>query len=195
MKENLRGYFYIVKGHYVKNRAPRFWNEVSESDNYIGGYDPEREDTEEWYMVFDNEEFRCHGSSTTLQGAANIIRRIILRYKTKEQYLSALEGFDTTVSPIHIRLHQEVYNTYGDYFKQFVSEVVEESAYREVRNNTPVVKARNRKRRSLVKAEMVEVTPPQTIEVNTSSDTSTPKPRRGKGLKPKKRKVLIEEEE
>lgn len=195
MKENLRGLFYIVKGHYVKNKAPRFWNEVSASYNDIGGYDPEREDTEEWYMVFDNEEFRFHGSSTTLQGAANIIRRIILKHKTKEHYFTTLEQYENMVSPIYQRLHQEVYNTYGDYFKQFVSEVVEESAYREVRNNTPVMKARNKKKRSLSKVvEMVEVTPPQTIEVNTLSDTSTPKPKRGKGLKPIKRKVTAEME-
>lgn len=195
MKENLRGLFYIVKGHYVKNKAPRFWNEVSASYNDIGGYDPDREDTEEWYMVFDNEEFRCHGAVSTLQGAGNIIRRIILKHRTKEHYFTALEQYENMVSLIHQRLHQEVYNTYGDYFSQYVKDV-EESAYREVRNNTPVMKARNKKKRSLSKVvEMVEVTPPKnTIEVNTLSDTSTPKPKRGKGLKPTKRKVTAEME-
>lgn len=196
MKESLRGLFYIVKGHYVKNKAPRFWNEVSETDNYIGGYDPDREDTEEWYMVLDSETFRCHGAVSTLLGAGNIIRHIILKHKTKEHYFTTLEQYENTVSPTHRRLHQEVYNTYGDYFSQYVKDV-EDSAYNEVRNNTPVMKARNKKKRSLSKVvvEMVEVTPSKnTIEVSTLSDTSTPKPKRGKGLKPTKRKVTAEME-
>lgn len=189
MKESLRGLFYIVKGHYVKNKAPRFWNEVSASYNDIGGYDPEREDTEEWYMVYDNETFRCHGAVSTLLGAGNIIRHIILKHKTKEDYFTTLEQYEVSPSPTHLRLQQEVYNTYGDYFKQYVKDV-ENRAYTSIRENTPTKKARKRFiKRTPVTVEVTPVSTPTPITEDT--EDLTPK-KKTKGLKPRKREVMVE---
>lgn len=191
MRESLRGLFYIMKGQYVKNRTPRFWNDVSESDNYIGGYDPEGDDTSEWYSVMDKENFQCHGTAPTLKGAVNIIRKIILRYRTKEHLYEVLERYDMPKSPIHIRLMEEVYNTYGDFFSGLVEDV-ENTTYEEVRNDTPVMRARNKRKRSLIKVEMKDKdTPPDTTIEDTPPKGDVPK-KRNKGLKIRKRKVSVE---
>lgn len=188
MKENLRGLFYIVRGSYVKGKTPRFYNEVCEHDNFIGGYDPSDDTNEDWYMVLDNETFQCHGAKSSLKGALNIIRRIIIKYKTKEEFFNTLRGLDRPYSPIQVRLDKEVYNTYGNYFKNSV-EGVEDEAYKELRNNNPVFKARNKKKRPIIKVEMEKVQ--KEITPIDTSDTNVPK-KRNKGLKPIKRRSLVE---
>ena len=51
--EDIRGLFFIVKGHYKKGVGDSFINEVSGNISHIGGYDPKNENIGEWYTCLD----------------------------------------------------------------------------------------------------------------------------------------------
>lgn len=167
MTESLRGVFYIIRGSYRKDKAPRFFNDVSESYNWLGGYDPEDNTNEEWYMLMDNVLFMCQAASSDIEKVLAVAERCITKYKTKERYIEVMKSLDIYhyQSPIHLRLEKELYAHYGDYYRPELEEV-EERAYTTVRQGSPVLKARSRfkPRKVVIETETpatpVETTPP-----------------------------------
>jgi len=151
MSESLRGVFYIVRGGHRKDKKPQFFNEVSETYNFIGGYDPEDQTNPEWYMLMDNVLFMCQAASSDINTVLQAAERCIMKYKTKERYIEVMKSLDAyhQQSPIMRRLEQEVYHQYGDYFRPELEEV-EDRAYTYLKDNTPVMKARRRFKSRLV---------------------------------------------
>jgi len=188
MTEDMRGLFYITRGNYKKDKSPKFWNEVSESHQAIGGYNPEDNTNEEWYMLHDCVTFMCQGAGSDLTKLLDSVYRLITTYKTRERYLHVMRNLDVAKSPVMIRLEQEVYDHYGQHFSAQVREA-EDKAYEFLSTNTPVARARKKlRKRSDTSVEMEETKTPQTpVEVSTT-------PKRKKGLKPIKRKTEIEYE-
>lgn len=186
MAEDMRGLFYIVRGNYKRDKAPKFWNEVSESYHHIGGYDPEDQTNEEWYMLFDNVTFMCNGAGSDMTKLLDSIYRLITTYKTRERYLTTMRSLDVAHSPIMIRMEQEVFKHYGDYFSAQVRGV-EDKAYEFLATNTPVARARKKLRKR--SSTPVEMETPKTTETPVETVLT---PKRKKGLKPTKRQTTIE---
>lgn len=166
MKEDLRGVFFIVRGQYRRNKGVKFFNDVSEEYNHIGGYDPEDPTNEEWYMLLDNITYTTLACGSNLDKVVRCARGYITKYKTRDRYLKMLKSLEygTKVSPIHKRLMTEVYNTYGEYYQHLIDGVVGE-AYKEVHDemvNPLLKKSRKRftKKTTLDKGEST-LTPPK----------------------------------
>lgn len=190
MTEDMRGLFVIVKGQYRQKREPRFFNEVSQDYNFIGGYDPEREDTEEWYMLYDTVTQSCCGCSSDFDKVVSNVFKVITRYRSREKYIKTMRSLDQPRSPIHERLMREVFNTYGDYFREEIEEQ-EDQAYKVIREDTPLARTKKRlKKREHTSVEMEEKRTP-VVTPTTPKHTSGKK----KGLVPKKRNTSIEYEE
>lgn len=143
MTEDMRGLFVIIKGQYRRKAEPSFFNRVSEEINHIGGYDPENEETSEWYMLYDRETLTCGCCSSSFEKVVGNVKRLILKYKTKERYIDTMRSLDTTRSPIHECLMKEVINTYGDYFASEIEEQ-EDEAYEVLRNNTTQLRGKRK---------------------------------------------------
>lgn len=191
MLEDMRGRLVILQGQYRHKCPPTFFNEVSGSDNCIGGYDPDREDTEEWFMLYDIETLTCHGCGSDYFKLLDNVFKVITKYPTRSKYMSMVRSLENNhVSPIHRRLMDEVINTYGDYFRDDIEEM-EDKAYKWLSDNDPVKKARKKSR--LIKKTTSVVMEERKTPVVTST---TPKHTSGKkkGLVPKKRKTTIEYE-
>ena len=187
MTESLRGVFYITRGNYKKDKRPEFYNEVSEKYNFIGGYDPTDDTNEDWYMVIDNVTFTCMAAGVTLNTALEKVYDLITKYRTKEHYLHVLSGLDLPTSPIHRRVEEEVFKTWGDYFRPQIKEV-EDRAYSFLASNSAVARARKRLRKRVVSVEMETTTPPPA----PVTETPTTPPKRKKGLRPVKRHIAVE---
>ena len=63
MLEDLRGVFFIIKGQYRRGIAPSFFNTYTESEQWLGGYNPETTTTE-WYMLLDRLTWTVHYASS-----------------------------------------------------------------------------------------------------------------------------------
>ena len=171
MTENMRGLFFIVKGQYIKNIGHSFINEATGSVNYIGGYDPESDDTQEWYMLIDNRTFNCTVCGSSIDKVLKGVHTIIKRYKGDlNKFLKGI-GATPPVSPSTRCLYKEVYNTFGDYFKYEIEEM-EDLAYTELKENTPFHKSRKLlKKKSSDKLVMetpkeelvLDITPPKKL--------------------------------
>lgn len=177
---DLRGVLYIVRGGHRKDKEPRFFNEVSENYSWIGGYNPEDQTNQEWYMLYDNVLFMCQAASSDINVVLKAAERLITKYKTKERYIEVMKSLDAYhyQSRTMVRLEQEVYKHYGDYFRPEMEEV-EERAYTFIRENNPVTKARRRFKSRVVTPTVVETpqveTPPPPAPATT--------PVRKKGVK------------
>ncbi len=187
MNEDMRGLFVIVKGQYRHKCEPRFFNKVSQDYNCLGGYDPEREETSEWYMLYDRETLTCHGCSSDFDKVVSGVFKIITRYRSKEKFVRKMRSLDQPRSPIHECLMKEVIDTYGDYYEEEIEDQ-ENEAYKVIREDTPLARTKKRlKKREHTSVEMEKKTTPVVIPT-TPKHTSGKK----KGLIPKKRKTSIE---
>lgn len=175
MTEDLRGVFYITRGNYVRDKAPKFFNEVSEQYNAIGGWNPEDTTNQEWYGLYDHLTFTCQGACSDFDTLVRRVYDLIVKYRTKERYLEVMRGLDLPVSPIHRRLEEEVYKTYGDYYLPEIQEQ-EDLAYQHLRESNPIHKARKRFKPRNTGVEMTPPATPVEIEVPT---TGTPKKKFG----------------
>lgn len=211
-EESMRGLFYIVKGQFRKV-APTFVNKVSGDVSYIGGYDPDSDDTEEWYRVLDNVTHHCICCGSDLDKCVESIEMAIKHYKTRKQYFHHVckvtsedyyevhylghtpltpeqrakkaEGRCPRVSPISKALEEEVFKTYGDYFEDLIKEA-EESAYRAIKEDKPFNKGMKRhKKLSKPLSTQEEETP-----VVTQSHTPETQKPVSSGVKLKKVKKL-----
>lgn len=169
MKEDMRGLFFLVKGQYRK-QEPCFTNEVTGDKTYIGGYDPESENTNEWYMVMDNKTFHCIACGSNKEKVLNSVHSVIVRYKgeaklyfhhvskvtsddyyethylghkelTPDKRAKKAEGRCPRVSPAMRCLYEKVLEEYGDYYSDEV-ECLEDKAYESLKENTPLKRSK-----------------------------------------------------
>lgn len=162
--EDLRGVFFIVKGQYKRNSGRSFTNEVTKNTNYLGGYDPCGDDTKEWYMVLDNITFNCVWCGGDFNRAVQSIGNTIKKYKTKVRYLKTIEGSDerSLVSKPMRCLYEEVFNTYGDFYSEYIEEQ-EDLAYGDITFRTPLQRSKDIKKKTSVR---------KLVTQNTTKDTS-----------------------
>ena len=151
-EEDLRGVFFIVKGHYRKNCGQSFVNSATGDVNHIGGYDPSSEETSEWYMVLDNITFNCVCCGSDFNRAVRSIGNAIKRYKTKARYLKELKRRDprNNVSKPMRCIYQAVYDTYGDFYDEYIEEQ-EDLAYGDITFKTPLQRTKDIKKKTTVK--------------------------------------------
>lgn len=175
MKTDMKGVFFIVKGQY-RRRGEVFYNDVSGEKNYLGGYDPESEDTVEWYMLLDNITFNTWASGCDLNKILLCARKYIKKYVSRDRFLASLDTMEggKNTSPIHARLMREVYNTYGDYYEDKIEKVVGDEY--EVLKDTLINPYFKKTKRLFKRVKNTSVETPRT-PVETPQDTlvSTPK--------------------
>lgn len=151
-EEDLRGVFFIVKGQYKRNCGQSFINDATGDVNHIGGYDPSSEETSEWYMVLDNIAYNSVYCGSDFNRAIKAVGNVIKRYKTKARYLKELKGRDprNKVSKPMRCIHQAVYDTYGDYYDEYIEEQ-EDLAYGDIIFKTPLQRTKDIKKKTTVR--------------------------------------------
>lgn len=170
MSEDMRGLFFIVKGQYRKGLEPSFVNPISEGTQYIGGFDPYSDDTEEWYKLMDCKTFTCHCCSGSLEKVLKGVYNVITSYKgNAKNYFKAISEAPST-SPIMRCLWEEVYNEFGHYYSDEIEEM-EDLAYNDIREEKPLNKARKLVSKNKTKIGMVNTPSAKEMVV----ETPTPK--------------------
>ena len=187
MIEDLRGVFFIIKGQYRKDLSPQWYNPVSESVNWCGGYDPSRPDTVEWYQLLDTLTYTVHRAGSDLDTVLQGVEHIITKYKSREGLERAIKSVSFGVSSKSVKaLDGHLCELYGDFFAPLIRER-EERAYAYLKDHNPVVKARKLKRR-VVNVTQQEKTSVKTPTPSTSKLVSSI-PRKKNKLVPKKRQL------
>lgn len=185
MSMNTTGFadiLYIVKGQYRKNLPPKFFNEVSETENSIGGFNPNDPATEEWYMVQDNIYHMCHGAGSNLEEALKVVSHIITTYRTPDAFLTAAREYHVNTSRSTCRLMEEVLKTFGNPFRADIERAIQ-STYKQVKENHPAAQARSRfKRREVKLNQELDI-----VKQENQVVSAVPRPKKGKLLKPVKR--------
>ena len=192
--DTMKDLFFIVKGQYRKGIAPSFVNSVTGDVNYVGGYDPDKDTTEKWYMCLDKVTFQCVSCGSDFNKVVHSVYTLIMKYKgnakkyfkhisdttsddyyethylghaplTLDQRNKKAEGRCPRVSPPMRCLYNAVYSWYGDYFSEQVREM-EDQAYSDLEEVIRNSKPINRTKRIMKK------TPVKKVEME---ETSTPK--------------------
>lgn len=139
--EDMRNLFFIIKGGYVKGVEPKFTNTKGD-EIYIGGYDPYSEDTEEWYMLVDNQTYSVMSCgedfNTVLQGVYNTIRHFKGSLK---KYLKHTAEYSHTQSKSAVEIYKRVGDEYGDYYEDLITKM-EDLAYDSLREEKTLHKSR-----------------------------------------------------
>lgn len=177
MIDSMRGLFIIIKGQYTKNLSPEYTNRVTSEVGHVGGFDPDRPTTSEWYMVMDRKCFHCVGCGSDYEKVLRGVKTQILKYKgsakryfkhisqvtsddyyethylghtplTPEKRAKKAEGRCPRTSPIMRCLYEEIDKFYGDYYRSDI-EKMEDEAYSELVDEKPV----NRSRKIVQKAK------------------------------------------
>lgn len=165
MSDDMRNLFFIMKGQYRKGVAPSFVNKVSNEVSWVGGYDPNSDDTEEWYQALDCKTYHCVACGSdldrVLKGVYNTIVThggVTKRYfkhvsdttsddyyevhylgkapLTHEQRVKKAEGRCPRVSPVMRCLYEQVFSEYGEHFREDIK-VMEEKAYDTIEERRP----------------------------------------------------------
>lgn len=208
MKEDMRGLFFIMKGKYKKVK-PSFRNEVTGDTSFIGGYDPDSEDTEEWYMLVDNKTFHCVACGSSLKKVLDSVKSVIVRYKgdaklyfrhvskvtsddyyethylgrkelTPDQRTKKAQGRCPRVSPAMRCLYEKIFEEYGDFFSEDIEDM-ENEAYQTLKDNTPLRKSKKLMART--KNNTAEMVRKPTLKKKEEKVLEKPK----KLIKPKKK--------
>ena len=192
--DGMRDLFFIIKGRYQKGLTPSFTNQVTGDTSYVGGYDPERETTEEWYMCVDKVTYHCIGCGSDFNKVLYSVYTQIMKFKgnakkyfkyvsdiTSDDYyevhylghspLSAdqrskkCEGRCPRTSPPMRCLHNAIYQCYGDFFREQVQEM-EDQAYRDLEEVIKQSRPINKARKIMKKTPVkkVEMETPKTPE-------------------------------
>ena len=144
MTESMKGLFMIVKGQYSKTEPAVMC--ADKEEHFIGGYDPSREDTSEWYQLMDRVNYDTISCGGSLEQITNRITRTIVRYNDdRMKYLSehgAMQTYEDetgnkcrrcVVSPKTRMLMEKVEEFYGDFYDDII-EAAENEAYKELAN-------------------------------------------------------------
>lgn len=191
--DDMRDLFFIIKGNHKKGVEPKIVNRVTGNDTFIGGFNPNSEDTEEWYMLMDRKTFKCCYCGNSLEKCLECLKTLIVRYKgvakgyfkhisktTTDDYyeihylghkpMTPLEREKKgknkypRVSPIMRVVYEEIDKRWGDYYKDLIKET-EDLAYEELKGEKPVFKSKKlvSKHNKVVKPEVKE-TPVKVID-------------------------------
>lgn len=203
--DSMRDLFFIIKGQYRKGVEPSFVNDSTGDVSYLGGYDPERQDTAKWYMCIDKVTYTCVSCGSNLDKVLNSVYNTIMKYKgsakkyfkhisdttnddyyethylgksplTPEQRSKKAEGKCPRTSPSMRCLYNAVYEYYGYFFNEQVQEK-EDQAYKDLEEVIKESKPINRTRKIMRK------TPVQKVEMET--------PKTPQGLNTKLKKVGV----
>ena len=187
--DSMRGLFFIVKGQYRKGVAPSFVNDATGDVSYVGGYDPNRPDTENWYMCIDKVTYQCTSCGSDLDKVLKSVYNMIMKYKgsskkyfkhvsdttsddyyethylgrsplTPDQRSKKAEGRCPRTSQPMRCLYNAVYEYYGDFFSEQVQEM-EDQAYRDLEEVIKQSRPINKTRKIMKK------TPVQKVEMET----------------------------
>ena len=131
MKKDMVGVLFIVKGQYRRDHGKKFFNEVSESYNHIGGYDPSDPSTPEWYMLVENLTFHTLACGSNLEKVVRTARIYIKKYPTQDKFRKMLDKLESKDSPITKRIMEEVYSEFGHTYEDLIEDVVD-TTYEEV---------------------------------------------------------------
>lgn len=170
MNDDMRGLFFIVKGQYKKGAEPSFLNNASNEISYIGGYNPESENTVEWYMLMDCKTFNCIACGSDPNKLVKGVYNVIKKYKgvakkyfkyisdttsddyyevhylgkrplTREERAKKAEGRCPRISPVMRCLYEAIYSEYGDYYREEIEEM-EDLAYEDLKEEKPIHKTK-----------------------------------------------------
>lgn len=145
LEDSMVGLFMIVKGQYRKT-APSVTCRDGE-DRFIGGYNPESEDTSEWYQLMDRVTYVTISCGSSLEQMTNCITRTIIHHKNDRNSYLATKGHNiyeddagtlshrVLVSPITKMLMEKVEEFYGDYYDDIIKEA-EDKALEELSNKS-----------------------------------------------------------
>lgn len=199
MSDEMRGLFFIAKGHYLKGVAPAFVNKETNETQHIGGFDPYNEKTEEWYMLMDCKTFHCIACGSDLERVLKGVYTSIKKHKgvakryfkhvsnttsddyyethylgkrplTREELAKKAKGRCPRVSPVMRCLYERIYEEYGDFFSDEIREM-EDLAYSELREDKPIHKTKKLVAKTKKNVGGVEITPKKEEVI----DTPTPK--------------------
>lgn len=206
--DNMRGLFFIVKGQYRKGVAPSYVNKATNETGWIGGYDPYSDTTEEWYMLMDCKTFHCLACGSDFNRVLKGVYTAIVKHKgvakkyfkhvcgitsedyyethylgrrplTHEERVKKAEGKCPRVSPAMRELYQNIYDEYGDFFRDEI-ERMEDLAYSELEEEKPHKKAKKLVSKTKPKGAKVEMTTPkQEVIKTTPSKLVKPKVKTG----------------
>ena len=183
--DSMRDLFFIVKGQYRKGVEPSFLNSVTGEVFYTGGFNPERPDTEQWYMCLDKVTFHCVSCGSNLNKVVKSVYNMIIEYKgsakkyfkhisditsddyyethylghaplTTEQINKKAEGRCPRTSPAMRCLYDEVFRCYGDHYLDLVQEM-EDKAYSDLEEVIRESRPINRTRKIMKKTPMKKV--------------------------------------
>ena len=129
----------------------KFFNEVSESYHYIGGYDPSDSSNPEWYMLLENLTYHTLACGSDLEKVARIARQYIQKYPTQARFRKMLDTLESKDSPITKRIMEEVYKEFGHTYEDLIEGVVD-TTYEEVQAR---IKGRLKKRADKVRKKNV----------------------------------------
>lgn len=182
--DTMRGLFFIVKGQYRKGIEPSFTNKATGEISWVGGYDPNNDQTENWYMILDKETFHCvgcgsdlkkvsHGAYTQIKKWKGSLKRYLkyvsdttsddtyeVRYLhhaplNHDQRTKKAEGRCPRVSPAMRCLYQAIYDNFGEHFSDLVEEW-EDIAYQELKEDTPLGHTKKIMQKKVLKKVPVE---------------------------------------
>ena len=197
-REDMKDLFFIVKGQYRKGVEPSFINTVTGDMSYVGGYDPESDTTENWYMCLDKVTFHCVGCGSDLKKVAHGVYTQIVKNKGQakkyfkyvsdttsddyyethylgrtpldhDQRVKKAEGKCPRTSPPMRCLYEAIYNRYGHYYDDLVEEM-EDLAFSDLEEVLRNSKPINRTKKIMKKTpvQKVDMETPKTPQVNTS---------------------------
>lgn len=161
MSDSMRGLFFIMKGQYRKGVEPHYIKEDG-TPTHIGGYDPNRKDCHEWYMLIDTKTFRCMSASTDYNKVLGAVYRIIKRHKGDlKSYLKAIPSLGDTAKSTKV-MNEEVFKHFGDFFREDIEEM-EDLAYSELREEKPLNKSKKLLSKVRKNTEMRVETPKKVV--------------------------------
>ena len=183
-REDMKDLFFIVKGQYRKGVEPSFINIVTGDMSYVGGYNPESDTTENWYMCLDKVTFHCVGCGSDLKKVAHGVYTQIVKNKGQakkyfkyvsdttsddyyethylgrtpldhDQRVKKAEGRCPRTSPPMRCLYEAIYNRYGHYYNDLVEEM-EDLAFSDLEEVLRNSKPINRTRKIMKKTPRVQ---------------------------------------
>ena len=207
--DSMRGLFFIAKGQYSNKSEPHFLNNATGEVSYIGGYNPDNENTVNWYMLMDKITFHCVSCGNDFNKVLEALNGVIIRHKgsakryfkhissitsddyyethylghkplTHEQRVKKAEGRCPRVSPMMRCLYSVVYTHYGDYYSDKIEDM-ENRAYSELERQIRESRPFNKtkKRMAKVQIEKPVLETPKKKEVTPSKIKAKPKVRLG----------------
>ena len=191
MTESMKGLFMIVKGQYSKTEPAVIC--ADKEEHFIGGFDPSREDTSEWYQLMDRVNYDTISCGGSLEQMTNRITRTIVQYNDDRMKYLAEHGATQTyedeggnkcrrcvVSPKTRMLMEKVEEYYGDFYDDII-EAAENEAFKELSNKPKKILKKSRPNNSThaqkksLKRTTTKVTAPSVEEEVPIFDEPAPK--------------------